>query len=63
VLFILCRRYKMKPNHNEEIKQFINKTVVYTMSKIQNETKSQQGTNIVTITGVVYTMSKIQNEP
>jgi len=53
----------MKPNHNLIILISIKIEVVYTMSKIQNETKSQQGTNIVTITGVVYTMSKIQNEP
>ncbi len=40
-LFILCQRYKMKPNHNLfRCAKFLT-SVVYTMSKIQNETKSQ----------------------
>ncbi len=31
----------MKPNHNTEIYHLSSTIVVYTMSKIQNETKSQ----------------------
>jgi len=41
-------------NHNQE--------VVYTMSKIQNETKSQHICSVSLVAKVVYTMSKIQNE-
>ncbi len=61
-LFILCQRYKMKPNHNFQTKNPKRILVVYTMSKIQNETKSQHVFYIYFLVGVVYTMSKIQNE-
>ena len=52
----------MKPNHNNMGKLPTIFTVVYTMSKIQNETKSQLFVARLFLLLVVYTMSKIQNE-
>ncbi len=52
----------MKPNHNTLSGLRSANEVVYTMSKIQNETKSQLIRSTMCYVIVVYTMSKIQNE-
>ena len=36
-----CQRYKMKGNHNRNVSNKTNRIVVFNMSKIQNERKSQ----------------------
>ena len=42
LLFSICQRYKMRPIHNSRRQSVIRFLVVFNMSKIQNETNSQQ---------------------
>ena len=52
----------MKANHNLKFKFLIEDVVVFNISKIQDESKSQPYTQLLTRTLVVFNISKIQDE-
>jgi len=62
LLWYLCQRYNLKANHNKVLLNQAQIIVVVSMSKIQSESKSQQGYNLIDFFVVVVSMSKIQSE-
>ena len=56
------QRYKMKGNHNTKLRKDKHPTIVFNISKIQNERKSQLIHIRIVFRAIVFNISKIQNE-